>query len=367
MTGALRALAFAVALILAATGADAETYHREELRIEMKDTGPRGLEALLVRPGAPGKYPLAIITHGAPRKPEERTRMTPWTSYQSALEFARRGWAVVVVMRRAYGDSDGAFAEGAGPCEKRDYTAGAKASAQDIRAAITFLAKRPDIDGTRILAVGQSAGGIATVALTADPPPGLIGAISFAGGRGSKSDFVVCDEPSLIGAFRTFGKTSRIPMLWVYTANDHYFAPPLAARFHAAFTAGGGQAKFIKAPPFGKDGHALFSANGIPQWTPYVDAWLTEQKLALREQPMDLPPLPDVKAPPQLNDIGREAFGKYLRAGQHKAFAVTKEGGFGYQTARRSLEEAKAEALRLCIGDKARDCRLVFIGDQPAP
>lgn len=366
MNGALRTFAVVLSLLLTA-GANAETYHREELRIQMKEAGPRGLEALLVRPDAPGKYPLAIISHGAPRKPEDRAGMTPWTSYPSAMEFARRGWAVAVVMRRNYGDSDGKFAEGAGPCERRDYTSGAKASTQDIRAAISSLAQRTDIDSTRILAIGQSAGGMATVALTADPPPGLIGAISFAGGRGSKSDFVVCDEPSLIGAFRTFGTTSRIPMLWVYTANDHYFAPPLAAKFHEAFTAGGGKAKFIKAPPYGKDGHALFSANGIPRWTPYVDSWLTEQKLALRETPMALPSLPAVTVPPQLNDVGREAFEKYLRAGQHKAFAVTKEGGFGYQTARRSLDEAKAEALKFCIGDKGRDCRIVFIGDQPAP
>jgi hypothetical protein len=31
------------------------------------------------------------------------------------------------------------------------------------------------------------------------------------------------------------------------------------------------------------------------------------------------------------------------------------------------VEEAKADALKLCVGDKNRDCRIVFVDDQPAP
>ena len=60
---------------------------------------------------------------------------------------------------------------------------------------------RPDIDATRIISVGQSAGGFATVALTADPPAGLVAAISFAGGRGSPRDGEVCADERLVAAF----------------------------------------------------------------------------------------------------------------------------------------------------------------------
>ncbi len=363
----MKLFALIAALILAASVAHAQNYTREELRIPMTAAGAHGLEALLVRPDAPGKYPLVIISHGAPRKPEDRARMSPWTYYPIAMEFARRGWAVAVVMRRGYGDSGGPFAEKSGPCDRRDYTQSGKISAQDIRSAIAVLARRADIDGARVLSVGQSAGGFATVALTAEPPPGLIGAISFAGGRGSKSDFVICDEPSLIAAFRTFGTTSRTPMLWVYTDNDHFFEPALAAKFHAAFTAAGGKAKFVRAPAFGKDGHGLFSLNGIAQWTPYVDAWLVEQKLAQRDTPMALPPLPALAAPAQLSQRGRETFEKYLRGGRHKAFAVSADGHLGWQTGRRSIDEAKAAALKFCTGDKARACRIVFVNDEAAP
>ena len=45
-----------------------------------------------------------------------------------------------------------------------------------------------------VSAVGVSAGGFATVALTASAPQGLVAAINFAGGRGSLSADEVCEE-----------------------------------------------------------------------------------------------------------------------------------------------------------------------------
>ena len=79
-----------------------------------------------------------------------------------------------------------------------------------------------------VIAAGVSTGGFATVALTAQAPPGLVAAISFAGGRGSNADFAICNPADLFDAFRDFGKHSRTPMLWVYAENDRYFWPALA-------------------------------------------------------------------------------------------------------------------------------------------
>ena len=74
----------------------------------------------------------------------------------------------------------------------------------------------------------------------------------------------------LVAAFRVFGARSRIPMLWVYAANDHFFGPDLAKELDATFTGAGGKVTFIAAPAFGTDGHGLFSPSGIPLWTSYV-------------------------------------------------------------------------------------------------
>ncbi len=256
------ALAALVALVTAAPAAAADPFHREELRIPMAAAGPRGLEAVLIRPAGTQRYPLALISHGAPRDHAARKGMTANSSYARAVEFARRGFASLVVMRRGYGNSDGDYAENSGPCGRRDYMIAAKASATDLRAAIDAMNRRADITTQGMIAVGISAGGFASIALSADPPPGLAAVINFAGGRGSRADNDVCDEETLVRAFGIMGKTSRIPMLWVYAANDKFFGPELARRMHAAFTAAGGRAQFIEAPAFGRDGHGLFSASG---------------------------------------------------------------------------------------------------------
>ena len=298
-------ICFVVCLLLAGAiaGRADNPFVVQPLRILLpSDLGT--LEALLVRPSDPGRYPLALISHGSPRSGAERPEMTPLGMLPQALEFARRGWAALIVMRRGYGGSDGGWAESFGSCGNGNYTAAGEAGAADLKLALEFVSHRPDIDGTRMIAVGVSAGGFATVALTADPPPGLVAAISFAGGRGSQQADEVCQPEKLVAAFRTFGQRSRIPMLWVYAENDHFFGPALAQQLREAFTAGGGNVDFIAAPAFGNDGHGLFSAAGIPQWTPYVDAFLQKQDLTLRDTPLALP-VPDLTAPPQLAANGR--------------------------------------------------------------
>ncbi len=343
--------------------AAADQFYREDLRVPMAAAGPRGLEAMLVRPSGSGRYPLALISHGAPRDGAERAGMSPYAFYRQAVAFAQHGFAALVVMRRGYGTSGGQYAEGGGPCAHRDYLHAAKASAGDLRAAIEAIKSRPDVSMQGMITVGVSAGGFASIALAADPPPGLAAAISFAGGRGSQADNDVCDEDALIHAFARMGSTSRIPTLWIYAQNDKFFRPDLAHRMHAAFTAAGGRAQFVDAPAFGSDGHSLFSG-AIPVWTPMVDGFLHEQNLGSRDvaappEPAALPP------PPRLSANGRVGFAAYLAAGPHKAFAVSPKGGFGYRTRLRSTDEARDQALAECA-KFAQGCALYAIDDELA-
>jgi dienelactone hydrolase len=350
-------------LLLCCAGARAQSLYHEDFRIAAPGSGPRGLEALLVRPQGGGKYPLALINHGSPRDADNRKTMSTRTWLPIANEFARRGFAAVVVMRRGYGTSGGEYAESSGRCDNRDYLRAARVSAGDLKASIESLRQRDDIDVSRTIAVGLSAGGLAAVALTAQAPPGLMAAINFAGGRGSDRPDEVCQEDRLIAAFHALGKTSRTPMLWVYSANDHYFGPALAEKFRAAFVAAGGQVEFIAYPPFGEDGHRLFSLNGIPQWTPLVDAFFAKHGLQPRQRPIALD-VPALKAPIQLSERGRKSFELYLLGAPHKAFAVTPSGHFGWRTGRQNIEEAVSGALKLC---NQNDCSVVFIDDHAAP
>jgi dienelactone hydrolase len=341
-----------------------DAFNQQPLRVLLPgDLGT--LEALLVRPTAPGRYPLVLMSHGSPRSAAERPKMTPFGMLPQALEFARRGWAALIVMRRGYGNSDGGWGESFGSCRNPDYVAAGTAAAADLKLSMEFVSHRPDVDPARMIAVGVSAGGFATVALTADPPAGLVAAISFAGGRGSMQDGQDCRPDKLAEAFRAFGRRSRIPMLWVYAANDHFFGPALARNLDAAFTGAGGSVDFVAAPAFGSDGHSLFSTAGIPVWTPYVDAFLQKQNLALRDTPLPLS-APTLAAPQGLGVNGQKAFASYLIAGPHKAFAVAPDGSFGWKSGARTTEEARTGALGSCQ-QRVAHCDVKFVDDMAAP
>lgn len=358
----MRTLLVIAALGSFATAAIAQEPVREELRIPYASAQPRGLEAVLIKPPGTQRFPLALLTHGAPRDGAERPAMSPSRAHAQAMEFVRRGFAVLVVMRRGYGTSDGGFVERAGPCEKRDYFTAGNISADDLRAAIDAMSRRTDVTTQGMIAVGVSAGGFASVALASRPPPGLAAVISFAGGRGSRSDNDVCSPDALVAAFASYGKTARVPMLWVYAENDKYFGPELARRMHAAFNGAGGRAQLIEAPAFGDDGHALYG-RGIPLWMPLVDRFLQEHNLGSRAQIiLSAPTLPP---PPQLKNVGRKNFELYLAAGPHKAFAVSPRGAFAYRTGRRTEQEARDDALAACA-KYTKDCAIYAINDKLA-
>lgn len=356
-------LAMAIALSAAVLPAAAQTIAQEPVVIPATfGSSQLLLEGMVVRPNGPGPYPVVVMNHGAPRDSKERATMAPEQRVPQAHEFAKRGWAVLVFMRRGYGKSQGEFAESSGNCNNPDYVKSGEQSAEDIRQAIKFVARQPWADAKRIVSVGQSAGGLATVALTANPPPGLVAAISFAGGRGSRGDNDICQADRLADAFGIFGRTSRIPMLWVYTENDLYFWPALARQMHQAFTRSGGKAELVILPPFGKDGHTLFpTSDAIPIWTPLVDRFLAEQRLTARA-----PSLPRPVAPAALSSSNRQSFDKYLAAPANKAFAIGSDGAFGWKSGQKTPEEAINGAMETCTKFTKRQCRLAYVNETPA-
>jgi dienelactone hydrolase len=348
-------LALLLVLPLAARAAD---FYSEDLRIPMAQAGKRGLEAFLIRPAAAGRYPLALISHGSPRNVDDRPSMTARSYRAIAVEFAKRGFAALVVLRRGYGTSPGGLVDSYGSCAHPDYRAAVAVAVADLQAAIAAMKNRSDVTTDGMIAVGHSAGGLATVGLAAQAPPGLVAAISFAGGRGSASANMVCGDKALVDTFHEMGKTSRIPMLWVYAANDGFFGPSLAHRFRDAFVAGGGKVSFIDAPAYGKEGHYLFSSGPPADWTPYVDSFLREQQLARPASATTA-----LSPPSQLGNNGKQAFAQYLSHDQHKAFAVAPDGSFGWRSRRATAADAEREALSACA-TQSKHCALYAVDDK---
>ena len=349
-------------LVVAGAPARAAEFYTEDLRIPMAEAGPQGLEAFLVRPAGTKRYPLALLSHGSPRSFDDRANMSAHKYYGIALEYARRGFAALIVMRRGYGTSPGGRVDSVGGCANAAYMPAAAIAVADLRAAIDAMGRRADVTTSGMIAAGHSAGGLATVALTAQAPSGLVAAISFAGGRGSRDDDDVCNEGGLVQAFATFGKTSRVPMLWVYATNDLFFGPDLARRLYDGFRGNGGNVKFVAAAPYGDDGHYLYSVVGRPQWTPYVDAFLRERGLG-----HDILSLPDPLPPPgQLNEAARAEFSRYLASTMpHKAFAVSPNGGYGWRSGRTTADDARRDSLSACM-KWSPTCTLYAVDDQLA-
>jgi dienelactone hydrolase len=347
----------------------AEALRQDTLKIPAVIAGRSSsveLEAIVVRPDDGQPHPLAILNHGSPRLPEQRPKMSPYGMWAQAVAFARRGWVAVAFLRRGYGESGGSWAENYGSCANPDYAGAGRTGASDIAAVARFMRAQPYVSKAKWISVGVSAGGLATIALTADPPPDLAAAISFAPGRGSSGPDTVCSENRLIAAFADYGRTSRIPVLWVSAENDHFFGPRLVAQLTAAFTNGGGNVTYVATAPFSDDGHKLFSAvEGMPIWSPIVDRFLLANKLALRDGLIDVSP-PNVAAPTNLSSRGREAFKTYLESGPNKAFAVAADAHFGWATGRRTSDQARKDALGFCVAGAPAGCRIVNVNNAPA-
>jgi len=82
----------------------------------------------------------------------------------------------------------------------------------------------------------------------------------------------------LTDAAGRFGRSATTPMLWVFSQNDRYLDPAIAATLYDAFTRNGGKAEFEEVGPYGNDGHRLFfGAGGSQIWGPLVANYLARQ------------------------------------------------------------------------------------------
>ncbi|WP_336813281.1 alpha/beta hydrolase family protein [Bosea sp. MMO-172] len=229
-------------------------------------------------PSGSGPFPLAIVSHGSPANAAARKTMAPPEYRAGADWLLSRGYMVVLPLRRGYGPRGGTWAEAYGPCSRPDYVGGGLATADDIQNVARYFAALDTVRADRILLVGQSAGGWGSLAAASRAPAGVRAVINFAGGRGGYAGGKPnhnCSPDSLVEAAATFGRSSKIPTLWIYTQNDRFFDGALTSRMAQAYQSAGGDAEYHLLAPFGEDGHRLFpTAEGRTVWQPHADRFL---------------------------------------------------------------------------------------------
>ncbi|WP_454719645.1 MULTISPECIES: dienelactone hydrolase family protein [Cupriavidus] len=230
------------------------------------------LETTIFKPPGDGPFPLVVINHGkAPGKPafQPRARYTA----QSA-EFVRRGYVVVLPMRQGFSKSGGAYVGGGCNVESNGLQ-----QAQDVVATLDYMVRQPYVDKSRIVVIGQSHGGLTTMAFGTIAYPGVLGVVNFAGGLRDTS----CSrwEFNLVDAFGDYGRQARYPSLWLYGDNDSYWPQPLPEKFFAAYAAqaqgAAARARMVDYGTFAGDAHTLFGSRaGVPVWLPEVARFFGE-------------------------------------------------------------------------------------------
>ncbi|WP_230597164.1 dienelactone hydrolase family protein [Xanthomonas albilineans] len=253
----------------------------EPLHIPIADPDghPWTLQGRLCRPVGVHRPRVVVIAHGSPANAADRPGMTLETcDGESARWFLHRHYAVALVLRLGYGATGGPWSEGYDGCERADYAKAGLETARQLKTIVAFVTALPGNSPNGAIVVGQSAGGWGTLAYNSLPHPNVSAFVNMAGGRGGHFHNLPnsnCHPDKLIEAAATFGKSASTPMLWIYTANDSFFGPPLAAALHRAFTEAGGRAMLVTPGAYGEDGHHLFFGHGGSAiWGPSVERYL---------------------------------------------------------------------------------------------
>jgi pimeloyl-ACP methyl ester carboxylesterase len=270
-----------VAFALAACGAVGGSARRvaalvgssggEMVRIAVTDEAgeDRMLVARVCRPAGSAPGPIAIIAHGLPPRGESRAAMSPAAcSSPPARWFHDRGYAVVLPLRRGYGESEGDWPENPGACASPDYVRAGQEGARDLDAVLRFAVAQPYAKADGAVIVGEDAGGWAVLGYAARPRQGPeVALIDMAGVMNGRRDGHTCRPDLLVEAAAGFGAASHAPMLWIYPSNDTIIPDSVVKALHDAFVRAGGRAELVQPVSPDKDGHAmLFEAEGAEVW-----------------------------------------------------------------------------------------------------
>ena len=227
------------------------------------------------------------MNHGIAHGATERSYFPVIEFRDAALWFARRGYVVAAPVRPGYGPTAfdvperGVFGldfSGVGKCSQVEFREAGLAVASIDKWVIDEMSTKSFIKHDGVIIVGQSGGGWGSIALGSQNPASVRAIIAFAAGRGGHFQGKPnnnCAPDNLVDAVSQFGRTARIPMLWIYTRNDSYFGPDLSTRLADAFRTTGGNVEYHLLPDFGADGHFFVdSPDAVQIWAPIVSKFL---------------------------------------------------------------------------------------------
>jgi len=268
---------FAILPMMCLPSADARIVQEQtQVAVRVKDAQGETVErkitvGVFYEDSAPRPHAVLVLNHGRSPKASERASVSVAQMASAARWLTSLGFLVAVPIRVGYGVSGGPDVEYSGGCDKKIYPPVYQTAAAQTLAVLEAMRSRTDTARDRAIVMGQSFGGTTAITLAAMVPTGVQAAINFAGGGGGNraTPQNPCAQDHLLQLFSDYGKTARMPTLWIYSANDQLWGPTLPRTWFNAFRAAGGAGEFAPFPPVGEDGHLLFSR--APQlWQPRV-------------------------------------------------------------------------------------------------
>jgi dienelactone hydrolase len=101
--------------------------------------------AMLYRPIGEGPFRLAVIAHASTQNALRRAQMPQPDYRELSVQLVARGFAVLVPERPGHGATGGPYLEDQGNCPDVDYVKAGRATADSIRAALSFMQSQPFI------------------------------------------------------------------------------------------------------------------------------------------------------------------------------------------------------------------------------
>jgi dienelactone hydrolase len=259
-------------------------------KVPMKGAGLFGatleLTTEIFKPAGAGPFPVLVYAHGRSGTQQERSALSEVVPREFLNFWLTKGFAVVAPARPGYGKTGGSDREVPGHRWDGNRCIGtldpervAEVAGAAILATVGWVREQPWANASKLILSGNSVGGLTSVSLGAINPTGVLGYINFAGGVGGNpalSPGKSCAPERVRDAYATYGKSTRLPSLWLYAENDLFWGPDMPRVWHTAFAAGGSPSKLITTPPLpGQDGHELIFL-GRSLWVEPVDAFLKQ-------------------------------------------------------------------------------------------
>jgi len=337
-----------------------------EEKVLIPSNNGRAIAATILRPEGEGPYGAVVLNHGVSASARERARESSDLLINAAAVFARRGYVVVMPLRRGFGATGGEMAEDPGSCSNPDYQKAEANAAEDVMVAYNYARTLPYVDGSRMMLAGQSAGGMVSVFTAATrQPEGLVAVLAFAAGRGGDPDInpgIPCAIEPVAKVMDGLGKTIKVPVLFHYAENDLFFSPKISRGWYERFNANGANAEYVLQPAFGKDGHYLFGDTlGVRYWLPTVEGFLSKHHVAFNRLDSTDPLLALDRVPNIKSDSCRGLYRAFLESPGPRAYAVSEDGRCGFAG---GLQDARDVAVKQCSEvSKTGACSLYAVGD----